>query len=144
MAIYKIGVAKGFCMASVGMSALLYLVGCGQRDTTDDMAELRGLVTYQEQFALPGSARLEVELKDVTKAKATSEILGRTVVENAGQKPIGFIIVYNASKFEQGHIYAVSATLYDGRQKLFTTEKTYPVDLENLKGLLNIELQKAN
>jgi putative lipoprotein len=63
-------------------------------------------------------------LKDVTKVGASPEILGRTVVENAGQIPIGFVVVYDASKFGQGHIYGVQASIYDGNRMLFTTDES--------------------
>jgi uncharacterized lipoprotein YbaY len=144
MASYKAGLTRTFFLAAVGLLASLYLTGCGQSEPKDDLLELRGLVSYRERISLPGSARLEVELQDVTNVGATPEILGRTVVENAGQIPIGFVVVFNASKFEQGHIYAVRAAIYDGNRMLFTTDETYPADLENLKGLLEIVLMKAN
>ena len=144
MAPFKIGLARTFFMATVSLLASLYLTGCGRSEPKDDMAELRGMVSYRERISLPGTARLEVELQDVTNVGATSEILGRTVVENAGQIPIGFIVVFNASKFEQGHIYAVHAGIYDGNRKLFGTDETYPADLENLQGMLEIVLMKAD
>jgi len=108
------------------------------------MVEVRGFATYREKIALPGSARLEIELQDVTIVDVPAEILGRTVVENAGQVPIVFVITLNATKFEQGHIYSVRGSIYDGNRVLFTTDKVYPVDLENLDGLLEIVLMKAD
>ena len=140
----KTSLAQPFLVAIVGLLATLFFIACDRRPTGDTMAELRGLATYQERIGLPAKARLEVELMDVTKVNAATEILGRTVVENAGQKPIGFKLVYNRAHFEQGHIYAVKATIYNGRQILFSTPETYPLDLENLNGLLNIVLEKAN
>ena len=128
----------------IGLFSMLYLTGCGGGETPDDMVELRGLVTFREKISLPATARLEVELRDVTEADATAEILGRTVVENTGQIPIGYVVTFNATKFEQGHIYAVHAAIYDGSRLLFTTDKVYPADLENLSGLLEIVLIKAN
>ena len=95
-------------------------------------------------IALPAKARLEVELKDVTKVNAATVILGCAVVENVGQKPIGFKLVYNRPHFEQGHIYAVKAAIYNGSQILFSTPEIYPLDLENLNGLLSIVFEKAN
>ena len=144
MAPFKTGLARTFFIATICLLASLHLTGCGRNEPEDDMAELRGLVSYRERMSLPGTARLEVELQDVTNVGATPEILGRTVVENAGQIPIGFIVVFNASKFEQGHIYAVSAAIYDGNRMLFGTDETYPADLENLEGLLEIVLKKVN
>lgn len=144
MAPFKTGLARTFFMAAVSLLASLFLTGCGPDEQEDDMAELSGLVSYRERISLPGSARLEVELQDVTNVGATPEILGRTVVENAGQIPIGFIVVFNASKFEQGHIYGVRAAIYDGNQMLFSTDESHPADLENLEGLLEIVLLKAN
>jgi uncharacterized lipoprotein YbaY len=129
---------------SFALFSVLYLIGCGGTETPDNMVDIRGMVTYREKIALSGAARLEVELHDVTKVGASSEMLGRTAVENVGQVPIGFVITLNATNFEQGHIYSVRGSIYDGNRVLFTTDKVYPVDLENLEGLLEIVMIKAD
>ena len=129
---------------SITLFSVLYLTGCGREEIPDNMVEVRGFATYREKISLPGSARLEVELQDVTKVDVPSELLGRAVVENAGQVPIGFEIFVNATKFDQGHIYSVRGAIYDGNRVLFTTDKVYPVDLENLDGLLQIVMIKAD
>ena len=144
MAPFKTGLARTFFIATICLLASLYLTGCGRNESEDDMAELRGLVSYRERISLPATARLEVELQDVTNVGAPPEILGSKVVENAGQIPIGFIVAFNTSKFEQGHIYGVRAAIYDGNRILFSTDEKHPVDLENLGGMLEIVLRKAN
>lgn len=53
--------------------------------------------------------------------------------KNAGQVPVGFAITINASKFDQGHIYGVRASVYDGGELLFTTPAPQGVDLEKLE-----------
>jgi len=136
--------ARIFFGTPIVLFSVLYLTGCGGEEISDNMVEVRGFATYREKIALPGSARLEIELQDVTIVDVPAEILGRTVVENAGQVPIVFVITLNATKFEQGHIYSVRGSIYDGNRVLFTTDKVYPVDLENLDGLLEIVLMKAD
>lgn len=136
--------ARIFFGTSIVLFSVLYLTGCGGEEISDNMVEVRGFATYREKIALPGLARLEIELQDVTIVDVPAEILGRTVVENAGQVPIVFVITLNATEFEQGHIYSVRGSIYDGNRVLFTTDKVYPVDLENLDGLLEIVLMKAD
>ena len=134
--------ALGLMMVVLGFAGALLGSGCGPERAEDRMRELRGIVTYRERIALPPGVRLEVELLDRTKAGATDEILGRTVVENAGQVPIGFLITYNAAKFGEGRIYSVRASLSEGGRLLFSTAGPEAIDLENLDGLLEIVLRQ--
>ncbi len=132
----------GLIALCCGLMAMAFS-GCGARKDDDKMLHLRGLATYREKMALTATARLEVELLDKTDTDATPSILGRVAVENAGQVPIGFEIVFNAAQFDQGHIYAVNASIYDQGGLLFTTLEPQGVDLEDLEGLLEVVLNRA-
>ena len=131
-------------ITAMGLLAAVMVAGCGTGKVDDKLVELEGFVTYREKMSLPPSARIEVELLDKTNARSVPEILGRTVVENAGQVPIGFVITYNAAKFGEGHIYSVTAAIYDGERLLFNTAGPQGVDLEKLEGLLEVVLQRAD
>lgn len=135
-------ITRGFLVAlSCGLLAMVFS-GCGGGHTDDKMLTLRGLATFEERMTLSATARLEVDLLDMTDVSATPEILGRTSVENAGQVPIGFTITINAFKFDQGHIYAVRASIYDGDEMLFTTPAPQGVDVEKLEGLIEVVMTR--
>lgn len=136
------GITRGFLVAlSCGLLAVAFN-GCGGGQVDDKLLTLRGLATFEERVTLSATARLEVDLLDMTNVGGTAEILGRTSVENAGQVPIGFIITLNASKFDQGRIYAVRASIFDGDDVLFTTLAPQGVDLEKLDGLIEVVMTR--
>jgi uncharacterized lipoprotein YbaY len=139
----QFGFPREFLVAVCCGLLALALNGCGGGHTDDKMLTLRGLATYRERMAVSATARLEVDLLDMTNVGATPEILGRTSVENAGQVPIGFVITINASKFDRGHTYALRASIFDQGELLFTTPEPQGVNLEKLDGLLEVVMTRA-
>jgi putative lipoprotein len=134
--------SRELVIVAMGLLTVFLVAGCGTGKVDDKLVELEGSVTYREKMSLPPSARNEVELQDKANAGFMPEILGRAVVENAGQVPIGFVITYGSAKFGEGHIYSVHAAIYDGDRALFRTAAPQGIDLENLEGLLEVVLQR--
>jgi putative lipoprotein len=87
-----------------------------------------GTVAYRERIALPADAVVEVALLDVTRADASSPVIGQTTVQPAGrQVPLPYSIQYDPTRIEAGHRYAVRASIRSGGQLILTTDTAYHV-----------------
>lgn len=86
-----------------------------------------GTATFRERLALPPGAALEVTLEDVSRADVASDVLGRAVVRPAAQVPIRFSIVFDPSRVDPRHRYAVRARITREGRLLFTSARSRPV-----------------
>jgi len=74
---------------------------------------LTGTVTYRERIALPPNARLQVEIRDVSRADARAPLIASTTSQTRGrQVPLPFTLRYNVNRLEPRHRYAVSARIW--------------------------------
>lgn len=91
-------------------------------------AAITGHVTYLLRVALPPSAVLTIQLRDVSLADAPSVLIAEKQIELAGkQVPIVYELPYDAGKIDPKHTYAMSARItVDGKVR-FTTTSAYPV-----------------
>lgn len=87
-----------------------------------NMATLAGTVTYKVRSALSSQARVEVKLQDVSLADAPAVTLGEFKLDNPGQVPIPFAIQYDTRMLQQGHTYAVAASIYEGDKLRFISD----------------------
>ncbi len=79
-------------------------------------AFIAGTATYTNEEVLPSNAKFEVLLEDITMIDVSSIVIGKTVLDPAGQIPIGFKITFDDEKVQLGHRYAVRAkVIYKGK-----------------------------
>jgi len=91
-------------------------------------ASVTGEVLYRERIALPPSARVIVQLQDVSFADAAAPVLAEQTIDTAGKgPPYAFQLAYDPAKIDARFSYAVRAEIKDGDTLLFTTTERYPV-----------------
>ncbi|MDQ2996132.1 MAG: YbaY family lipoprotein, partial [Chloroflexota bacterium] len=91
-------------------------------------ANVTGEVLYRERIALPPSARVIVQLQDVSFADAAATVLAEQTIDPAGKgPPYAFQLAYDAAKIDTRFSYAVRAQIKDGDTLLFTTTERYAV-----------------
>jgi len=87
---------------------------------------LSGQATYRERIALPRTAQMIVEIRDVSRADSRAPLIASTTVQAQGrQVPLAFSLRYNVRKLEPRGRYAVSARIADGGRLLWTTDTNY-------------------
>jgi len=104
---------------------------------------LQGTAAYRERIALPPDAVFEATLQDIARADAPATVIGRAKIEPAGQPPFRFEIRYDDAAIKAGGRYAVRATVMQGGQLLFTTDRVYGV-LDGRNAPLDLLLVSAN
>jgi len=89
---------------------------------------ITGTVTYLQRMALPPTAVIEVELRDVSKADAAAEVVAKeSLTAGERQVPIAFTLPYDPGKIEASHRYSVGARiLVDGKLR-YASDQAYPV-----------------
>ena len=91
-------------------------------------ATLTGEVLYRERIALPPSARVSIQLQDVSFSDAAATVLAEQIIDPDGKRPpYTFQLTYDATKIDSRFSYAVRAQITDGDRLLFTTTERYPV-----------------
>ena len=90
-------------------------------------AKVTGTVTYRERIALTPDAVVEIKLVDVSRADAPAITIGEQVIEDPGQVPISFEIVYSPEQIDQRFTYAVQARITEGNRLAFINDTTYQV-----------------
>lgn len=97
--------------------AALIGVAPGQADV------IRGTAQWRERIALGSGVTLAVVLADTARADAPAAVIGRSVIDNAGNPPVAFQIDYDpAAMAPQGH-YTLRATLTHKGRLLFSTDQ---------------------
>jgi putative lipoprotein len=126
--------------ALIAVASLLTLTGCGPapEGTSDNpvqasaaeplpVSTITGSVSYRERMALTPTAKLNLQLQDVSLADASAEIIAERTISNPGQVPISFALEYNPSRIDKRHSYSMRAVIRDDDKMLFTTDTHYPV-----------------
>ncbi len=131
--------ARVLILLIISAQALLSLSGC----VTTRPAELAGIATYRERIALPPGAVFEAALQEVSQNGKTGKVLGRTIIDPAGQPPFRFKIAYDEAAIRPQERYAVTATVKRDGQVLFTTHGHKTV-LAGDKTPLNIMMISAH
>jgi copper homeostasis protein (lipoprotein) len=110
---------------------------------TASAGTLQGTAAYRERIALPPDAVFEATLQDVARADAPATVIGRAKLQPAGQPPFRFEIKYDDAAIKSNGRYAVRATITQGGQLLFTTDRVYSV-LDGRNAPLDLLLVSAN
>lgn len=104
---------------------------------------LTGSASWRERMILPPGAVLMVELQDVSRADAPSQLLARLTRDPAGNPPVAFRLAYDDAAIEPGHRYLVSARVTLGERLLFITDMAYPVRADGSDAPLDLRLVVA-
>lgn len=83
-----------------------------------DGAVLSGTVFFRERIMLPETARVSVQLVDVSLADAPAKVLGEALASGKSP-PYAYAIAYDPDAIVPGHSYAVSARITEGEKLLF-------------------------
>lgn len=89
---------------------------------------ISGEVLYRERIALPPNAVLTVELADVSLADAPASIIGKQVIDPAGQVPIKFTISFDPSVIQPNMQYALQARITVNDTLWFINDARYTID----------------
>lgn len=90
-------------------------------------ARVTGSVTYRQRIALSPSAVVQVQLVDVSRADAPAVVLTEQTIHPAHQVPIPFELIYDGSRIDPTHRYAVQARITDGDRLTFINDQMFPV-----------------
>lgn len=82
---------------------------------------------YRERIAVPPTAQLLVQIRDVSRADAPAPLIGEQRIEMSHQVPVSFEVHYDPDVIDPRRRYQVSARIVDGQQLLFITDTAYPV-----------------
>lgn len=98
-----------------------------------DESVITGNVVYRERMLLPAGAEATVQLEDVSLADAPAKILSEVTIP-ASTSPTPFTLPYAATALEQGHRYALRASISAGGELMFTTTDHIAFDGTQLDG----------
>lgn len=91
-------------------------------------AAVTGSVTYGKGDILPAGAALTVELRDVSRADAPSDLIARQVIPDPGPPPVQFRLDYRRAAIDPRNTYSVSARVETAAGKLlFINDTAYLV-----------------
>ncbi len=82
-------------------------VACAQPKGPRNTATLTGSITYREHIALPATARVEVQLVDVSDENVPAPLIAERLVDAPGQVPIAFSLSYDPASIRSSHTYAL-------------------------------------
>jgi putative lipoprotein len=125
----------------LGLALALALAGCASRPPPAD-AVVTGIALSSERVLLPPEAVLEAMLVDVTEADAPPRVLGRQLLQPAGQFPFAVAIPYRASRFAPKGRYEVRATVTLDDRLLLATVQRYPVPQDAAFRHVSLQLQR--
>ena len=108
---------------SLVQAVALSLVACAYGGPD---ARVTGSVTYLQRIALSPAAVVQVQLVDVSRADAPV-VLTEQTFRPAHQVPIPFELIYDGSRIDPAHRYAVQARITDGDRLAFMNDRVFPV-----------------
>jgi len=104
---------------------------CKQTSPPDSPAatsSVSGTVTGRERIAMPENAILTVQLRDVSRADASAQVIAEQKIAFAGrQVPLPFLLPYDPAKIDPKHIYSISARITVDGQLRFLNTSAYRV-----------------
>jgi len=107
------------CVASA--AALALVAACAQPRPPRDAASITGTITYRERMALPETARVELQILDVTDEDAEPALVTEKRIDTPGQVPIAFSIPYDPRAIDANHTYALRAKIRVGDDLWFAS-----------------------
>lgn len=120
------------CMVLATMA--IFLGACNQMtnktETTIAASELliQGKAFYLQRIALPPSAELVVSVEDISLADAPSVTIASKTFPTKGKSiPLDFSLYVPLNKVKPSSVYSLRAYIQANGEKIFVTDKTYPV-----------------
>lgn len=113
--------------ASAAVVAAL-LAACAPSPKPREGVALTGTITYRERIALPPTARVEIQILDVTDEEAEPRLVAEKLVDTPGQVPITFAIGYDPASIDANRTYALRVRIRVGEELWFAS----PFDLRVL------------
>lgn len=93
----------------VWVALQLFAVGCA--GLTEELAVIRGNVSYRQRVAMPSDAVVEIRLVDVTSEGNEPPVIASCTVERPGAVPVAYELAYRPSSLKPGHRHAVQARI---------------------------------
>ena len=106
-------------------------------------ATVTGTVTYLEKIALDPAAVITVKLVDVSKQDAPVAVGQQAIVAGGNQVPFSFEISYGTASIKGSSTYSIQADITLNGQKIFATDKDYPVITKGNPSKIDIVLKKV-
>ena len=104
---------------------------------------IAGQVIYTESEVLPDNAKLEVVLEDISVMDVSAPVLGKSLLDPAGQIPIDFKVMFDDENITLGHRYAVRAKITHDNTLLYTTDTVNSVFIGNDNKHLNLMMKRV-
>lgn len=102
--------------------------GLGAPALAQGPSSVTGTVTYRTRDLPPPTARVIVQLVDVSRADAPADVIAEQVIEPGGAAPpYAFALPYDPAQIQGRGIYAVQAAIRDGDRLLFRSTRRVPV-----------------
>jgi putative lipoprotein len=118
---------RGLALALLGLG----VAACSQSRAPRPTAELAGTITYRERIALPATARVEIQLLDVTDPDEPSPpLVAERLLDAPGQVPIAFSLGYDPDAVDANRTYSLRVRVRVGEDLWFAS----PFDLRVLTG----------
>jgi putative lipoprotein len=118
--------ARTAAVCAGALAALL--VACAPPRAPQPAAALTGTISYRERIALPETARVEIQILDVTDEDADPTLITEKLLDHPGQVPIAFSIGYDPHSIQASHTYALRVRIHVGDDLWFAS----PFDLRVL------------
>ncbi|MEZ6065127.1 MAG: YbaY family lipoprotein [Planctomycetaceae bacterium] len=90
-------------------------------------SSIDGNIVYRENYSLPRTAVVNVELRETIRQGAPPVTLARRTITDVTTVPIPFRLDYDPSLVDRNRIYQLYATITSGNQTLFETRQNIPV-----------------
>ena len=114
--------------AAIAAAALAVAACASEPRAPHPAAALAGTLGYRERIALPETARVELQILDVTDEDVEPKVVAEKLIEAPGQVPIHFSIPYDGKAIDANRTYAFRARIRVGEDLWFAT----PFDLRVL------------
>lgn len=117
---------------AAALALTLSLAACAATPPAEQAVTVTGSIAYRERIALPPTAKIAVELRDVSLADAPAPLLASDSFVAAGrQVPLPFTLRVARAQLDARHHYAVSARITDADGRLmFITDTHNGVDFD--------------
>lgn len=127
-------IPKPVVMAIVVVLAFFLLGSCAAlivfllRPQSTATTSVSGVVTIQDQVALPQDAVVIVRIVDVTDAASPAQDVAIQTISDLAEVPLPYEVSYDSQAIDQDRNYAVRARINDGAGNLlFASKQDYPV-----------------
>ena len=100
-----------------------------------DLVHVEGRVIFLERLALPPSAVVRVELRDVSRADAPARTLARQTFTAKQGPPFAFSLAVPASSIDSHAKLSLFADIRDGQRLMFVADTANVVPIEGAKGM---------